>query len=120
MVEFKVNHLDFARASNLLRHYKNIKMPREGYYYGLKEAEKLKQIFSSWINKMAHAGDGRFDTLKRIIIRPRRSNGIPGDDERVYSVHFEFENRIRLDARNFLAHNGLSHLDHSQREKSSV
>jgi hypothetical protein len=95
-------------------------MSREGYYYGLKEAEKLKQIFSSWINKMAHAGDGRFDTLKRIIIRPRRNNGMPVSPERVYSVHFEFENRIRLDARNFLANNGLSHLDHSEKRKSSV
>jgi hypothetical protein len=96
-------------------------MSREGYYYGLKEAEKLKQIFSSWINKMAHAGDGRFDTLKRIIIKPRRSsNGMPSEHERVYSVHFEFENRIRLDARNFLAHNGLSHLDHSRKEKSNA
>jgi hypothetical protein len=99
---------------------KLFKMPREGYYYGLKEAEKLKQIFSSWINKMAHAGDGRFDTLKRIIIRPHRSNGMPHDCERVYSVHFEFEGRIRLDARNFLANNGLSHLDHSGKERSNA
>lgn len=95
-------------------------MPREEYFYRLKEAEKLKQIFSSWINKMAHAGNGRFDTLKNIIVKPKRSSKPFQFKEKVYSVHFEFENDMRLNAHHFLAHNGLSHLEHAEKEITNV
>jgi len=83
-------------------------MARAGNYYRFKEAEELKQTYSSWINKMAHSGDGRFAVLKCIIIKPKRSDKLFYDAEKVYTVHFEFENDIKLEALNFLLNNGLN------------
>lgn len=83
-------------------------MARGGYYYRLKEAEELKQTYSSWVNKKAHAGNGTFAILKCIKVRPRRSAKTFFEVEKVYSVQFEFENKIKLDAQNFLLNNGLT------------
>lgn len=80
------------------------------YYYRLCEAEKLKQTYSSWIDKDAHIGAGRIEVLKQIIIRPKRALKVK-NDEKLFSVKFEFKNQEILDAFDFLSNNGLTTTD---------
>lgn len=79
------------------------------YYYRLCEAEKLKQTYSSWINKRAHVGDGEYAVLKGIIIKPKRTVKTRVSTENLFIVKFEFLNTKRIDAWLFLKNNGLSH-----------
>ncbi|MBA3663231.1 MAG: hypothetical protein H0W61_03360 [Bacteroidetes bacterium] len=84
-------------------------MARARYYYRLCEAEKIKQTYSSWIHKRAHIGGGQFDVLKKISIKPKRSQRaekIASDN--LFIVRFEFVNTRPLDAWLFLINNGLA------------
>ncbi|MBA3665046.1 MAG: hypothetical protein H0W61_12670 [Bacteroidetes bacterium] len=76
-------------------------------YYTLQEAEELKHIYSCWINKAAHTGNGHIDILLNISVQAKR--GIKGGAKtgRKYSVYFEFANTQKLAAFEFLTNNGL-------------
>jgi hypothetical protein len=72
-------------------------------YFRIEEAEELQKMYSSWIGKRAHIGMGMTDTLKAIIIKPAGSS----DDDDRYTIEFEFQNRKKFTARQFLLHNSL-------------
>lgn len=79
-------------------------------YFRIEEAEELQRMYSSWIGKRAHIGMGMTDTLKAIIITPKTENGeeLPEDSPpRLYTIEFEFQNRKKFTARQFLLHNSL-------------
>jgi hypothetical protein len=78
------------------------------HYYKLSEAEELKRTYSSWIGKKAHAGNGSISTLKSITIKQKRSARTVDANDHSFIVEFEFENRIRFRADEFLNNNGLS------------
>lgn len=86
-------------------------MAREIYYYRLCEAEKLRETYSSWINKEAHIGAGEIGILKKIHIKPTRAVKDNPDTESLFSVKFEFANARKLDAFLFLKNNGLTITD---------
>lgn len=85
-------------------------MAKGTYYYRLCEAEKLKQTYSSWIDKDAHFGAGQIEVLKQIIIKPKRSSKVKSV-ENLFTVKFEFKNAETLDAFEFLSNNGLTITD---------
>jgi hypothetical protein len=76
-------------------------------YFRIQEAEELQKMYSSWIGKRAHIGMGMTDTLRAIIIKPKSETGPPEDSDRLYSIEFEFQNRKKFTARQFLLHNSL-------------
>jgi hypothetical protein len=75
-------------------------------YFRIEEAEELKKMYSSWIGKRAHIGKGRTDTLKAIVIKPK-SDSLPQKNKELYMIEFEFQNRVKFSARQFLSHNSL-------------
>lgn len=79
---------------------------RAGYYYKLNEAEEIKQTYSSWVGKKAHAGKGILATLTDIIIKEKRSRD-KIQAEKNYRVIFEFENKKKFAAHEFLKINSL-------------
>lgn len=83
-------------------------MNNKTHYYTLLEAEKLKQTYSSWINKKAHLSEGAFEILKRITIKPAPIATDSQHTDLLHSVHFEFTNSRKVDANMFLINNGLS------------
>jgi hypothetical protein len=85
-------------------------MARRKYYYNLHEAEELKQTFSSWINKVAHIGNGQISILKEIKIRPKRTLFKQDPASQVYHVEFQFINAKKIDASHFLITNGLTNI----------
>jgi hypothetical protein len=95
-------------------------MTRIRYYYRLCEAEKLKQTYSSWINKKAHLGNGHFEILKRIIIKPKRTVKLQPPPENLFIVKFEFINAKKLDAWLFLKNNGLTSETFHSNEKETL
>lgn len=95
-------------------------MAREIYYYRLCDAEKLKQTYSSWINKEAHIGAGEIGILRRIIIKSKRSFKIMPGSENLFSVKFEFNNSKKLDAFIFLKNNGLNSGEHTPKPRDPL
>lgn len=83
-------------------------MARRKFYYKLEEAEELKQTFTSWINKMAHVGNGQLSILKDIIIKPKRTFFRQPQELKTYYVEFRFNNSKAIDASHFLISNGLN------------
>lgn len=82
-------------------------MATEQYFYRLCEAEKIKQTYSSWINKRAHLGKGQFEILKTISVNAAQARKQAGEDA-LFSVKFEFWNGQKIDAWHFLKNNGLT------------
>jgi hypothetical protein len=81
-------------------------------YYKLQEAEEIIQTFSSWVGKKAHAGNGVIATLKRITLKKKRGHSTSTNSELSYRVIFEFENKKKFPAGEFLKINSLvSHTD---------
>ncbi len=95
-------------------------MARLIYYYSLADAEKLKQTYSSWINKEAHIGAGEIGVLKRIDIKPKRPFTIIPNSENLFSVKFEFLNSKKLDAFLFLKNNGLNSGDSTPKPRDPL
>jgi len=83
-------------------------------YFKIEEAEELKKMYSSWIGKRAHIGMGMTDTLKDIIIKPKNSNMPENEKEEYYVIEFEFQNRMKFSARQFLLHNSLVQVRRSE------
>jgi len=75
--------------------------------YTLDEAEGLKRTYSCWINKTAHIGNGRTDTLTAINVKLKRVQRTPIKPDKKYTVQFQFSNTIKLNAYEFLLNNGL-------------
>ncbi|MCW3077297.1 MAG: hypothetical protein JWO32_1906 [Bacteroidetes bacterium] len=86
-------------------------MNNNPHYYTLLEAEKLKQTYSSWINKKAHLSEGQFEILKRITIKPAPVSTDKQHADLLHSVQFEFTNSRKVDAKMFLINNGLANID---------
>lgn len=82
-------------------------MAQKRYYYKLQEAEELKQTFSSWVNKVAHIGNGQLSVLKEIVIKPKKVILQQPPELQTYNVEFRFTNSRVLDAGHFLMTNGL-------------
>jgi hypothetical protein len=80
-------------------------MERKDMYYSLREAEEIKQTFSSWIGKKAYTVCGKQEVLKNIIIKPVHlaANRLKVN----FSIDFEFENRNVCASTEFLSVNGL-------------
>ena len=76
-------------------------------FFRIEEAEELQKMYSSWIGKRAHIGMGMTDTLKAIIIKPKSEIGPRHKSEMLYTIEFEFQNRKKFTARQFLQHNSL-------------
>lgn len=85
-------------------------MAQKKYYFNLQEAEEIKQTFLSWINKVAHVGNGQISILKDIIIKPRRTMFRQEPDRQLYHVEFQFINSKSVDASHFLMSNGLRNI----------
>lgn len=82
-------------------------------HFKLPEANELKQTYSSWIGKKAYMTDGKMETLQSITVRPSGDISIRGQHEKGYVVDFEFANKKRLSANEFLEANGLAPVHHS-------
>jgi hypothetical protein len=95
-------------------------MARAIYYYRLCEAEKLKQTYSSWINKEAHIGAGEIGILKKIHIKAKRTSKAVTTAENLFTVKFEFENSLKLDAFIFLKNNGLTITDSTPKPRDPL
>jgi hypothetical protein len=85
-------------------------MAQKKYYFNLQEAEELKQTFLSWINKVAHIGNGQISILKEIIIKPRKSMFRQAPEHQLYHVEFQFINSKTIDASHFLISNRLTNM----------
>jgi hypothetical protein len=77
-------------------------------YYKLKDAQELIKIYSSWVGKKAHAGNGLLETLKGIVIKEKRRISANPANEKNYLVIFEFENKKKFPADEFLKINSLN------------
>lgn len=82
-------------------------MARRKFYYKLEEAEELRQTFTSWINKVAHVGNGQLSILKDIVIKPKRTFFRQPEELKTFYVEFHFNNAKAIDASHFLISNGL-------------
>lgn len=90
-----------------------IRMLVSGYWKGvnmylkIEEAEELKKAYSSWIGKKAHVGKGETDTLLAIHVKPKNNLNTGRPAEQLYRVEFEFVNKKRFSAIEFLFYNSL-------------
>jgi hypothetical protein len=85
-------------------------MAQRKYYYKREDAEHLRQIFESWIDKGAQVGNGELSVLKHISIKAKRSIFPKDATHSKFSVEFRFSNSKIIDSRFFLSANGLSNL----------
>jgi hypothetical protein len=76
-------------------------------YLKMEEAEELKRTYSSWIGKRAHIGKGQTDTLQAIHVQPKRTFKGHRPGKELYRVEFEFSNKKRYSAIEFLFYNSL-------------
>jgi hypothetical protein len=84
-------------------------------YLKKEEAEQLKRAYASWIGKRAHVGNGVSGTLKAITVKEKAQGK---DQERLYHLEFEFENKRKFGAVEFLFHNNLSEFSWFNLQKS--
>lgn len=82
-------------------------MAQRKFYFLREEAERLKETYSSWLNKMAYTDKGKLSRLKKITIKPRRTFFEQDPALQTYYVEFHFESRT-IDASHFLLSNGLT------------
>jgi hypothetical protein len=81
---------------------------RNLFYYRLEEAEKIIETYRSWIGREAHIGRGCKETLKSIVIKPKRGSTSVTKPAELYRVEFEFETKKKFSAREFFFHNSLT------------
>lgn len=86
-------------------------------YYKIEEAEEFKQRFSSWIGKRTHIGGGVTETLKAIVITPKRILKPTHHNQKLFKIEFKFENRKRLSAYEFLFYNALLSFQNNSEEQ---
>lgn len=82
-------------------------MAQRRFYYKLQEAQDLKDSFTSWINAIAHMGNGQMGILNEIIIKPKKTLFRQPQELKRYYVEFAFNNGKVIDASHFLVCNGL-------------
>jgi hypothetical protein len=82
-------------------------MAQRRFYFLWEEAQRLKETYSSWLNKVAYIDKGKLSELKKIAIKPKRTFLKQDQTIQTYHVEFHFESKI-IDASHFLLSNGLS------------
>jgi len=75
--------------------------------YTKEEAEELRHIYSCWLNKAAHAGNGCIDILTSIAVKQKRIPKAQVKNNKKYTVEFEFAHAKKINAVSFLSNNGI-------------